>query len=321
MADMERRIGVAAMGGDSRAVVARIQELENLGISAAWLTSGGAGPDALTTFAAAAAVTDQILLGTSIIPTYPRHPIVAVQQTQVVAQLAPGRFRLGLGPSHKVSIEPMFGLAHNAPLTNLREYIAVVQALLREGRVDFDGRQYHGHAALPGAPAPEVPVMASALRRRSFRLCGEVADGAISWVCPGQYLQEVALPAMRQGAARAGRETPPLIAHAPVCVHENPEEAKAAARQQLANYPRSPFYQEMFAAAGHPEAREGLWSDGMLAATVFMGDEEVVAGRLRELFDQGATEILAHPITAGNDPAASMRRSLNLIAAVGQGLN
>ena len=316
----EKRIGVAAMGGDSRAVVARIQELESLGIAAAWLTSGGAGPDALTTFAAAAATTERILLGTSIIPTYPRHPIVAVQQTQVIAQLAPGRFRLGLGPSHKVSIEPMFGIEHHAPLTNLREYIQVVKTLLGEGRVDFDGKQYHGHAALPGAAAPDVPVMASALRRRSFRLCGEVADGAISWVCPGQYLRDVGLPAMQEGAARADRPVPPLIAHVPVCVHDNPDEVRDAARQQLSNYPRSPFYQEMFAASGHPEARDGVWSDGMLEDVVFSGSEEDVAGRLRELFEWGATEILAHPVTAGGDSQASMNRNLNLIATVTQGL-
>ena len=316
----EKRIGVAAMGGDSRAVVARIQRLEELGIAAAWLTSGGAGPDALTTFAAAAAVTDRILMGTSIIPTYPRHPIVAVAQTQVVAQLAPGRFRLGLGPSHKVSIEPMFGIEHNAPLTNLREYIQVVKELLWQGQVDYDGTQYHGHGSLPGAPAPDVPVMASALRRRSFRLCGEVADGAISWVCPGQYLRDVALPEMQRGAAIGGRDVPPLIAHAPVCVHDNPDEVREAARAQLANYPRSPFYQEMFAASGHPEARESAWSDGMIEDVVLSGDEETVAGRLRELFDWGATEILAHPITAGSDASASMDRSLNLIATVGQGL-
>ena len=316
----EKRIGVAAMGGDSRAVVARIQELESLGIAAAWLTSGGAGPDALTTFAAAAATTERILLGTSIIPTYPRHPIVAVQQTQVIAQLAPGRFRLGLGPSHKVSIEPMFGIEHHAPLTNLREYIQVVKTLLGEGRVDFDGKQYHGHAALPGAAAPDVPVMASALRRRSFRLCGEVADGAISWVCPGQYLRDVGLPAMQEGADRADRPVPPLIAHVPVCVHDNPDEVRDAARQQLSNYPRSPFYQEMFAASGHPEARDGVWSDGMLEDVVFSGSEEDVAGRLRELFEWGATEILAHPVTAGGDSQASMNRNLNLIATVTQGL-
>ena len=186
--------------------------------------------------------------------------------------------------------------------------------------MDFDGKQYHGHAALPGAAAPDVPVMASALRRRSFRLCGEVADGAISWVCPGQYLRDVGLPAMQEGAARADRPVPPLIAHVPVCVHDNPDEVRDAARQQLSNYPRSPFYQEMFAASGHPEARDGVWSDGMLEDVVFSGSEEDVAGRLRELFDWGATEILAHPVTAGGDSQASMNRNLNLIATVTQGL-
>ena len=214
----------------------------------------------------------------------------------------------------------MFGIEHNAPLTNLREYIQVVKELLWKGQVDYDGAQYHGHGSLPGAPAPDVPVMASALRRRSFRLCGEVADGAISWVCPGQYLRDVALPEMKRGAEIAGREVPPLIAHAPVCVHDNAEEVREAARAQLANYPRSPFYQEMFAASGHPEARESAWSDGMIEDVVLSGDEETVAGRLRELLDWGATEILAHPITAGSDASTSMERSLNLIATVGQGL-
>ena len=314
-----QRIGVTAMGGDSTEVVARITEFERLGILAAWLTTGGAGLDGLTLFAAAAARTERILLGTCITPTYPRHPLTTVQQVQVVAQLAPGRFRLGLGPSHKVGIEATYGIPHRAPITNLREYIQVVKSLLREGSVDFDGSQYHAHARLPGQPVPDVPVMASALRRRSFEACGEAADGAISWVCPGVYLRDVALPAMEEGARRAGRETPPLIAHAPVCVHDDLEEARTAAREQLGAYPRSPFYQEMFAAAGHPEAREAAWSDGMIDDVVLIGDEERVASRLRELFAWGSTEIIAHPVSAGPDREGSMRRTLQLIASVGGG--
>ena len=179
---VKQRIGAAAMGGDSNAIVSRIEEMERLGISAAWLTTGGAGPDGITLFAAAAARTESILFGTCITPTYPRHPITTVQQAEVVAQLAPGRFRLGLGPSHKVSIEPTYGIEFKAPLTNLKEYIEVVKSLLWKGEVDFDGTQYHAHSRLPGEPIPDVPVMASALRRRSFEVCGEVADGAISWV-------------------------------------------------------------------------------------------------------------------------------------------
>ena len=126
----------------------------------------------------------------------------------------------------------------------------------------------------------------------------------------------VALPAMREGAGKAGRDTPPLVAHAPVCVHEDLKEAREAAREQLGNYPRSPFYQQMFADSGHPEAREGAWSDGMLDDVVFMGNEETVATRLKDLFSYGATEIIAHPVVAGSDHNASWRRTLELLAAV-----
>ena len=151
-------------------------------------------------------------------------------------------------------------------------------------------------------------------------MCGEVADGAISWVCPGEYLRDVALPAMKAGAQKSGREVPPLVAHAPVCVHDNLSEAKEAAREQLANYPRSPFYQQMFVDSGHPEAREGTWSDGMLDDVVFMGDEEAVAARLRNLLAFGATEIIAHPVLAGVDHDTSWRRTVELLANVDQEL-
>ncbi|MBI2935394.1 MAG: LLM class flavin-dependent oxidoreductase [Chloroflexi bacterium] len=315
-----QRIGVTAMGGDAKTVVDRIVRLEHMGIPAAWLTTGGAGPDGITLFAAAAVQTERILLGTCITPTWPRHPLVTVQQAQVVARLAPGRFRLGLGPSHKVSIEPMYGYTFETPLTHLREYILIVKALLRQGEVDFDGKHWHAHAKLPNPLAPDVPVMASALRRRSYEACGEVADGAISWVSPGTFLRDVALPAMRAGAQKARREPPPLIAHAPVCVHSSLEEARAAAKEQLPSYPRSPFYQQMFVDAGFPEAREGLWSDRMLDAVVLMGDEERVAGRLRELLSWGATEIIAHPVPAGHNREASMQRTLELLAAVNRSI-
>jgi F420-dependent oxidoreductase-like protein len=316
----EQRVGVAAMGGDAKSVVMRIQEMEKLGIPAAWLTTGGAGLDGITVFAAAAMNTSRILMGTCITPTFPRHPITTVQQVQVVAQLAPNRFRLGVGPSHKVSIEATYGYVYEAPLTHLREYIHVVKELLWKGAVDFDGKRYHAHARLPGKPMPEVPVMASALRPASYEVCGEVADGAISWVCPPRYLRDSAVPAMAEGAQKAGRKTPPLVAHIPVCVHNNAAEARAAAREQLATYPRSPFYQEMFVASGHPEARQGQWSEAMLDDVVAMGGEETVANRLREVIAWGATEIIAHPILAGQDREKSMHRALELVAAVNRSM-
>jgi F420-dependent oxidoreductase-like protein len=311
--------GASAAVPDGQAILTNIEHAEQLGIPAAWLTTGGTGLDALTLFAAAAVRTSQIRLGTSIIPTFPRHPLVAVQQVQVLAQLAPGRFRLGLGPSHRPTMESTFGFDFRAPLGHLREYVQIVKTLLHSGSVDFDGKYYHAHGQI--RTPVDVPVMASALQRRSFEFCGEATDGAISWVCPGVYLRDVALPAMRAGAEKAGRPVPPLLAHAPVCVHDKPDEIRAAAQQQLANYVRLPFYLQMFEAAGFPEAAAGSWSDAMIDAVVMSGDESRVADRLHGMFALGATEILVSPIMAGSDRAASVERTLRLVAEVAKSLN
>ena len=305
----DKLVGTAVRGSTIGEVMANINRAEELGVHAAWMTTGGASLDSMTCFAAAAASTSSIKLGTSIVPTYPRHPLVAVQQAQVVAQLAPGRFRLGVGPSHRPTIESM-GIEFDAPLAHLREYIQILKSVLQTGAVDFDGEHYSAHATIPGPL--DVQVMASALRKGSFELCGAEADGAISWICPSSYLRDVALPAMEKGAREASRPVPPLIAHAPVCVHENPDEVRAALRQQF-GHPGLPFYQNMLIEAGYPEAKEGVWSDAMIDGVAIWGDEETVAQGIQELLDMGAKEVLASPVTAGPDPAASLERTTKLL--------
>ncbi len=305
-------IGVAIGGSKAPEVLTAIERAERLGIQAAWMTTGGARLDSITTFAAAAGRTKQIKFGTSIVPTYPRHPLVMVQQVQVVAQLAPGRFRLGVGPSHRPSMEAL-GVDFRAPLGHLREYLQILKALLQKGKVDFDGAYYRAHETIP--EPLDVPVMASALQRGSFELCGAEADGAISWICPGPYLRDVALPAMRSGADQANRPVPPLIAHAPVCVHENAAEVRSAVREQLMN-PRLPFYQRMLKDAGFSEASDGKWSDRMIDDVVLWGEEGQVAERLQELFSFGASEVLVSPIGAGRDRSASVERTMRLLGQV-----
>jgi len=208
----------------------------------------------------------------------------------------------------------VFGADYRTPLTALREYLTVTRTLLHTGGVEFEGSIYRANVSLP-APVPDVPVMASALRPKSYELCGEAADGAISWVSPGVYLRDVALPALQRGAERAGRPCPPLIVHAPMCVHDDADEVRAAAREQLANYPRMPFYQAMFAEAGFPEAAqlEG-WSDGMIESVVLSGSEERVSERVAELFDFGASEIIVSIVASGPDAAASRERTLALLS-------
>ena len=111
-------IGVEVTGSNASESVEQIQRLEDLGVRAAWATSGG-DSDPITLLAIAAMKTDSILLGTSIVPTWPRHPITTAQQVNVIAHLAPGRFRLGLGPSHYSEMYEPFRFDFRKPLTNL----------------------------------------------------------------------------------------------------------------------------------------------------------------------------------------------------------
>ncbi len=309
-------IGLFVQGRDSRSIVDAVKRAESMDIPAVWLTMGGASADAPTTFAAAAMVTERIQFGTSIIPTWPRHPIAMAQQAIALNSLAPGRFRMGIGPSHEPAMVRMLGVAWESPLGHLREYLKVLQELLRKGSVDFEGKWLTARTQI-AAPI-DLPVMASALREASFRTCGELADGAISWVCPWDYLRKIAPPALAAGAKKAGRATPPLIAHVPVCVHDNAEEVRQAAREQVGNYGRVPFYAAMFAAAGFPDAGAGM-SDALVDALVVYGDEATVASRLRQIIAEGAGEIIAHPLLAGADRMASLSKSMKAVARANQG--
>jgi alkanesulfonate monooxygenase SsuD/methylene tetrahydromethanopterin reductase-like flavin-dependent oxidoreductase (luciferase family) len=257
-----------------------------------------------------------MLLGTAITQTFPRHPIAVAQQVQVLAQLAPGRFRLGLGTSGRAGMEQTYGVNFRDPLGHLREYLRIVKTLLHTGSVDFAGRYYQAHIRI-SAPV-DVSVMAAALGEKAYELCGAEADGAISWVCPGAYLRDIALPALQRGADSAGYPVPPLVAHAPVCVHDHAEEVRAAVRQQFGGFARTPFYQNMFRAAGFEEVTQGTWSDAMIDAVALWGDEARVAEAIAGLFALGATEILVSPVPAGDDRSASLERTLRLLSQVAQ---
>lgn len=309
--DAPGRIGVVIQGGEPAAAVDLIVEAERAGIGAAWMTTGGTQADALTLFAAAAVRTERIVLGSAIIPTWPRNPVFVAQQAQAIDGLAPGRLRIGIGPSTAAAMRP-FGVAFRSPLTQLREYLFVLRSLLHEGTVDFTGRLVQARARI--ARPVQTPVLASALQEGAFRLCGALSDGAISWVCPWSYIQRHALPALTAGAAEAGRAAPPLVMHVPVCVTEDPAVARAAAQRQVGMYARFQFYNEMFRRAGHPDAADGL-SQGLVDDLVIYGSEEEVAARLAKRAAEGFGEVMAMPLIAGDDREGSIRRSLAAIGA------
>ena len=205
------RIGVSIGAPDVPTLLRTIDKAEGEGVAQLWMTQGPTSPDSLTVYAAAMACTQRIRFGTSIVSTYPRHPLALAQQAATVDALGPGRLRLGVGTSHRPSIEGTYGIPMVTPLSHLREYVAVLRAILWTGEVDHRGPFLTARAKLD--QPPRLPILIAALGEEAYRLAGEVSDGAISWNSPPSYLRDIALPALRAGAATAGRATPPLVAH------------------------------------------------------------------------------------------------------------
>jgi len=313
--DMARgTIGVQVAAADAPGLLGQIEHAERLGIQAVWATSDPV--DSLTLMAAAAVRTEKVLLGTAITRAVTRHPIGMAQQAAVVAQLAPGRFRLGLGPIHGGQAST-YGPAPRRSLAHLGSYIRAVSALLRGERVDVDETGVVAHARLASpAPAP-IPIMASALRAGSFRMCGEVADGAITWICPVRYAFDVALPAVDAGASGARRAPPPLVLHVPVFLSTETATVRARMGEHFAFYLRNANYVAMFVAAGFPEAAEQRWSDAMVDAVAVYGTESAVSERLRSLVESGAGEILVTAMGTGDNAAGEVERVLRFLGEMG----
>jgi F420-dependent oxidoreductase-like protein len=310
------RIGLQVNKPNSQAVLDTIVQAENNNIDMVWSTFGGVSHDNLSIYTAAAVKTSKIRFGTSIVPTYTRHPSVLASQALALEGLAPGRLRLGIGPSHRPSIEGNFGIPMGNPHEQLREYLTVLRALLWEGKVDFKGNYFKINSTLPsGTIPPRTPVLISALRENAFRLAGEYADGAISWNCPVPYLIKTALPAMQAGAAAAGRPVPPLVAHVLVALNEDRQAVFKAGRAQLATYGKLPFYVKMFQDAGYEVGPDGILGDGLLDALIVSGDAGTVAARLAEIQAAGLSELLIAPVFVG-DAASEQSELLQLLGQV-----
>lgn len=304
--------GLVIPRGATRSVVARIVQAEARGIDRIWSTSGGVSWDTLTAFAIAAAQTERVVLGTSIVPTYPRHPFVMASEALAIEDLAPGRLRLGIGGSHRPTIEGQFGIHMGKPLAHLREYVAVLRALLWDGAVELDGTYYTVSGTLPaGVTPPRTPLPISTLRPNAYRLAGEIADGAISWLNPIDYLVEVAMPALEEGAESAGRPRPPLIAHVPVAVSTDRSAARASFRERFPTYGRLPFYAEMFALAGYRVDADGRMPDGLVDDLLVSGTADQVRDRLEVIRRRGIDELLISHV-----PVDDEERELEALSAV-----
>src|SRR5437588_4156830 len=300
------RVGLVVQAADADTAMSRIREAEQGGVRQVWMTQSVGMLDTLTLFAAVAAQTTRVRLGTSIIPVYPRHPLVMALQAATVDALAPGRLRLGVGTSHRHVMENVYGLSMPSPLAYLREYVEVMRQGLWEGRVDHQGRFFKVASSFPRQA--QIPLLMSALGEQAFRLAGEIADGAISWVCPVSYLLDTALPALRAGAEARNRPAPPLVAHIPVAMSSDEAAVQAAAKPRVSFYTKAPFYAHMFAAAGFPVGADGSGVDALVKALVVAGNEEQVEKRVRELMASGLDELLLMLVAGADEEREQLMR-------------
>jgi alkanesulfonate monooxygenase SsuD/methylene tetrahydromethanopterin reductase-like flavin-dependent oxidoreductase (luciferase family) len=309
------RVGLVVDGANAASAVKTIVAAEAAGVRQIWMVQPPSGPDTLTTLSAAATKTSTVRLGTSIVPTYPRHPLVLVQQALSLHDIAPGRLRLGIGPSHQAIIEGIYGLPQTTPLAHLREYVKVLRAALWEGKVDHHGQFFNVVVTLPRTT--QTPVLISTLGKKAFELAGEIADGALSWVCPVPYLLNTGIPTLRTAAAAAAaneRSATPLVAHISVALSEDRHSVMAAGHKVLDMYAKLPFYAKMFTDAGFPLTdSQMVVPDSLVDSLIVSGNEATVAERLTELLAAGLDELMITLVPIKDEAVDELTRLMHLI--------
>ncbi len=199
-------------GADLRAAIDLARRAEDVGYESVWVTHG-VGRDSFLVLAAYAAAATRIAVGNGVVPIYPRHPIAMAQSALTLSEVTGGRFRLGIGVSHRSSMESMLGLDLTRPLGVMREYVQVLRGAFGSG-ASFEGKFYrvkwsYGVPARPPAP----PIYLAALSSRMCELAGEIADGAILWLCPPAYVRDRREALRPMGHWAGPRDTPGEIPH------------------------------------------------------------------------------------------------------------
>jgi len=241
------------------------------------------GVDALTALAVIGREVPRVELGTAVVPTYPRHPVMLAQQALTTQAISGGRLALGIGLSHQIVIEGIYGHSFHKPVRHMREYLAILVPLVQTGAVSFSGETLTGHAGVDIKGASPFPVLLAALGSKMLELAGKVADGTITWMTGPATLESHVIPTMNTAAAAAGRPTPRTCVGLPVCVTDDTDAARERAAKTFEIYGTLPSYRAML-------DREGAEGPADVAV---VGDEAVVRGAFDELAAIGATDLVA----------------------------
>jgi len=271
--------GADGPDGDLDNLVRTAQRIESLGFSTLWVPNIFSW-DAITLLAILGRETQRIELGTAVVPTYPRHPMAIAQQALTAGAACDGRFTLGIGLSHKIVIEDMFGLSYDKPARHMREYLEVLTPLLRGEPTKFLGEQYRVQGGIQVPGARPVPLVVAALGPAMLSLTGRFADGTITWMTGPQTLEDHIVPGLTKAAEQAGRGAPRVVAGLPIALTDDPDGAREIMGKTFSMYGQLPSYRAML-------DREGV--DGP-AGVGMVGDEKALRQQIGRLRDIGVTD-------------------------------
>jgi F420-dependent oxidoreductase-like protein len=255
------------------------KEIEEAGLDHVWLANIFSF-DAITTLALIGRETSRVRLGTAVTPTYPRHPGALAQQAMTTAAATTNRFTLGIGLSHQVVIENMFGMSYDKPAKHMREYLSVLMPLLRGETASFQGEQYRVQGLTLDIPGgTDVPVVVAALGPTMIKLTAEMADGTNTWMVGPKTMEEHIIPSFQA----AGKSDPDIVAGMPIVLTTNINDAKEKIAQNLTVYGQLPSYRAML-------DREGAAGPADIA---IVGDENQLRGQIKRFQDMGVTDFNA----------------------------
>ena len=285
------RIGIftgdVSGSGGIDAIVGAARQAADDGFPSLWLPQIF-GVDALTVAAVIGREVPEIELGTAVVPTYPRHPMMLAQQALTTNALAGGRLILGIGLSHQIVIESMMGMSFDKPVRHMREYLSILGPLVHERTVSFTGETLSANATIDVPGAPPCPILVAALGPQMLAVAGRLADGTITWMTGPATLSGHTIPTIGAAAEAAGRPKPRCVAGVPVCVTDDVEGTRARAAKALVAYGFLPSYRAML-------DREGLEGPADFA---LIGDEATVAAGIGEYDTAGVDDLLAADLSA-----------------------
>jgi len=286
-------------------VVDQVSKLAEQGIATAWC-SQIFGYDALTLLAVVGREVPDIELGTAVVPTYPRHPVMLAAQALTTQAATGRRLVLGIGLSHQVVIEGMFGYSFDRPARHMREYLSALMPLLHGEAVTFKGETLSATTMAPlDVKVDAPPVLVAALGPTMLRLAGELADGTVTWMTGPATLASHIVPSIAKAATDAGRPAPRVAGGLPAAVTTDPERAREAASRTFAIYGQLPSYRAML-------DREGAEGPAQVA---IVGDEQSVANQIGAVAEAGATDFSAAPFGTSDE----IRQTLALVTALAKG--